>query len=850
MHRSSATLLLALALAQATDAIGPSAPHRSSSLALTPDGRLLAVANPDSDSLTLLDTASLQVVAEVPVGRSPRAVSIDPAGARAFVTGRLDDSLTVVDLVRWRVVGSRQVEDEPAGVVADAGGRVYVAASGAGRLLAYDARGLSLLAAVDTEPSPEALALTADGRTLLVTHSASGRLTVMDAETLSVRRVIATTGDANLATAVTLDEAAGLAYLPATRANASNPALLFDTTLLPIVAVVDVAAGRELPQRRIAIDIADRPASRPAAALLAAGRLWVVHAGSGDLSVIDLATGRAITHLDVGENPTGIVLAPDGATAYVHASLDGAVTAIDVATLSVRAVAPVTRSPLPVAVHRGKVLFHSSRPTALARDRWISCAGCHPDGKSDGRTWSFPDGPRNTPSLLGVRDTLPVHWSGDLDELQDVEATVRGLQAGTGLAPGPSNCEPACDQAPPNAGRSRDLDDLAAFMRSLRPLRSPHLVSGALGLEAQRGHEVFLRPETGCSGCHPVPLYTDRQRHDVGTGDGVGERKGPAFDTPSLGSLHESAPYLHDGRAATLEDVLTTHNPGDRHGRTSQLDAGELADLVAFLRALPFGVQADECVPDGETLCLLAGHLRARAVYTDPRDGVRRAARAVRLADGGGGFTFFDPEALDVTVKALDPRPLAPAALWVFAGSLTSVPWELTVSVPGEAATHTFPSHQPGCGALDARTFPARAEGAAVPAPPSGSPPASSAGEPATGACSPTPTALCLLGDRFRVEASWRNPRDGTSGTARALPLRDRSGFFSFLDRGNPEVAVKLLDGRGVNGAFWLFDGRLTDVEYELAVTDTVTGARRVYARAAGDLCGGMDLAAFAEGRR
>jgi YVTN family beta-propeller protein len=842
------SLLIPLGLGVTGDA---EATMRSTTLAVTPDGGLLAVANADAGSLTLLDTTTLAVLAEVPVGRSPRAVALDAAGERAFVTGRGDDSLAVVDLVRWRAVARRSVDREPGGVVAGMDGRVYVAATGAGRVLVYEARTLAPLGIVATEPAPDGLALAGDGRTLYVTHASTGQLTLVDTATLAVRRVIATTSDVTLAGAATLDEPAGRAYVPATRANSVSPALVFDNTLLPIVDVFDLAGGQQRPQERIAIDLADRPASRPSDVLLAGGRLWVVHAGSGDLSVIDLATGRAVGHLDVGENPTGIVASPDGVTVYVHAALDGMVRVVDAATFSMRTVVPVTRSPLPATVHRGKVLFHTSRPPAVARDRWISCAGCHVDGRADRRTWAFPDGPRNTTSLLGVRDTLPVHWSGDLDELQDVETTVRTLQAGTGLAPGASNCEPACDQAPPNAGRSQELDDLAAFMRSLRPRPSPHLVDGGLAADAQRGRSVFARSATGCTTCHPPPLYTDRRRHDVGTGGGAGERKGRDFDTPSLRSLFETAPYLHDGRAATLEDVLTSHNAEDRHGRTSQLGAGELADLVAFLRALPFEPADDECAPDGETLCLLAGHLRARATFTDPRDGSRKPARAVRLADGGGGFSFFDGEALDVVLKSLDSRPLG-SSLWTFAGSLTSVDWEVTVSLPGTAIARTFRAGDAGCGFVDAATLPPPAEpsAATVAAAAAGGGSTTLGGRrsatagPAVG-CAPSPTTLCLLGDRFRVEAAWRNPRDGTGGPARALPLLDGTGFFSFFDRGNPEVAVKVVDGRRMNGSFWLFDGRLTDLEYELVVTDTTTGTRRTYQRPAQSLCGGVDLGAF-----
>ena len=61
---------------------------------------------------------------------------------------------------------------------------------------------------------------------------------------------------------------------------------------------------------------------------------------------------------------------------------------------------------------------------------------------------------------------------------------------------------------------------------------------------------------------------------------------GPAFDTPSLRGVWHTAPYLHDGSAPTLRDVVVTHNPTDRHGHTSHLSEVELQDLVAFLLSL------------------------------------------------------------------------------------------------------------------------------------------------------------------------------------------------------------------------------------------------------------------------
>jgi cytochrome c peroxidase len=74
--------------------------------------------------------------------------------------------------------------------------------------------------------------------------------------------------------------------------------------------------------------------------------------------------------------------------------------------------------------------------------------------------------------------------------------------------------------------------------------------------------------------------------HDVGTGTDPRELLGPAFDTPSLRGLWDSAPYLHDGSAPTLRDVLRARNPADKHGTTSHLTDRQINDLIAYLKSL------------------------------------------------------------------------------------------------------------------------------------------------------------------------------------------------------------------------------------------------------------------------
>lgn len=108
----------------------------------------------------------------------------------------------------------------------------------------------------------------------------------------------------------------------------------------------------------------------------------------------------------------------------------------------------------------------------------------------------------------------------------------------------------------------------------------------------------------------------------------------------------------------------------------------------------------------------------------------------------------------------------------------------------------------------------------------------------------PTGTAVACLGGRFTAEISWRTP-DGATGAGRSTPLASDTGAFWFFDRQNPELLIKVLDGRAVNGHYWVFFGALTNVEYDLTVTDTETGARRTWHNPAGTMASRADIRAF-----
>jgi YVTN family beta-propeller protein len=385
----------------------------------------------------------------------------------------------------------------------------------------------------------------------------------------------------------------GRAYVPHLRSNVTNLGPLFDTTIFPVVSVIDIGSNSHLVGERISlVDGANRALNLPMdlAFSVDGARLYVTGFGSGDLAVVDVAGGSIEAHVDVGEGPRGLALARNGRRAYVSNAISNDLAVVSLATGQRVARVPTTVTPLAANVKKGQRLFFSSRSAGVSTLRWMSCGSCHFDGHHDGRTWLLSSGPRNTTSLRGTRDTRPLHWSADRDEVQDFEHTIRDLQGGDGLIQGGL---PHAPLGPPNAGQSADLDALAAFVNTLRhgpsPFRKP---DGTLTAAARRGKRVFERDDVGCAACHPSPRFTDSAmvtpfvKHDVGTGGRRMEMLGSAFDTPSLRGLWDSAPYLHDGAARTLRDVLTSRNGNDRHGTTSHLGAQEIDDLITYLMSL------------------------------------------------------------------------------------------------------------------------------------------------------------------------------------------------------------------------------------------------------------------------
>jgi YVTN family beta-propeller protein len=466
---------------------------------------------------------------------------------------------------------------------------------------------------VAVDANPQALAVTADSKTLLVACDATGpaarRVCLVDVETgkttfrsvmgSSNLRGIAVDPQGKYALAVHL---VPKSHLPSTQieqgwvftnaisflslegppctvtlpldlrtegfANPEGVAITPDGSKAYVAhAGADVVSVIDLRALITAVEAAKRDAAKSQGA----NRAPVYPTDPTNIMVDDLSLTRRYvrTRIPVGANPRAIAVSPDGRLVAVANRLDDSVSLIDTTTDAVTETISLVRAgDRPVQGEdklflEGERLFHSGR---LSFSGQFSCASCHPDGHADGLNWDLPaDGFNNfhnTKSLLGNASTAPYGWLGTSPTLRDrFTGTLRHLF-----------------QHEPTESETTALE---AY---LLQLRYPDRVAdpAAEHLPGIAGGKSLFEGAAGCALCHSGPKHTDRQLHDVGTGsDGETE-----FDTPALERISTTTPYLHDGRAATLESVLTRHNAAGLHGRAAEMSAGQLADLVEYLKSL------------------------------------------------------------------------------------------------------------------------------------------------------------------------------------------------------------------------------------------------------------------------
>lgn len=590
--------------------------HRGpGTVALSPEG-LLWVLCQSADTIVVVDPQTRRVLHEWAVEAMPWAVAWHPDEAIAYVTCRTADAVLEIDRQTGEIQDRFELRGGPTGV----------AVSADGSLLYVGLHLLDRIATIRISPymryerhwllagnAPEFLRPSPGGGVILASHLLSNPHAPDEPPVMEVSVIGSTDGrivrrhmvvGANAGRDVAFAPDGSFALLAHVRPKNLVPLVQVARGWTSTNAVLFIDLSGDEPPVSLLIDTPNHAYPDPFGVAISpdGGKAYVTSSGADTVTVIDVpALLRVVEevrmnahpdHADdlglsrrfvrgripVGTDPRGLAFGPEGRYLFVANRLDDTLSVIDTRSDTVVDTIPLGPPPRKTALWEGDRLFHTGE---YGFQRGLGCASCHPDEAFDGLVYDLePDGLGidlvENRSLRGLRGTQPFKWNGKNPDL----ATQCGGRAAKWIF--------RTDGMP-----ARDVVKLTIFIKSLQPFPNPYRQPELTPAQA-RGKAVFERTHTNtgrlipvrarCTSCHPPPLYTNHQRADVGTRR-PNDRTN-LFDAAHLMNIFETAPYLHDGSAATLEEIFTIHNRHDLHGITSDLTKEQLNDLIEFLKCL------------------------------------------------------------------------------------------------------------------------------------------------------------------------------------------------------------------------------------------------------------------------
>jgi DNA-binding beta-propeller fold protein YncE len=548
-------------------------------------------ANHTADTVSLVDLARGRVLAEKPCGTRPVAVACSPDGKRAAVSNLWGDTISFFRIGKKTLTADGDMKVGPfprALVFAPDCKTLFVAVAGADAVVAIDVKKRKVTRRWPAPREPRRLALSADGRWLAAASSRSAQVRCWDTRTgnrLWERDIDDGFNLAGLAFTPGGDEVICTHVVrrdfPVTRENIAK-GWVIDSRLTRLARKAE-----EPPFAwQIALDTHGRAVGDPRGGVFSPGGKWFALAGAGthELLILEAAavpwtagdpgdlidpalkTGRKFRRLDLGGRPMTVAF-KDKRHAVVANYLLDAVQIVDVEAGKLVRTIPLGAPSRPGLARRGEALFYDAR---RSHNQWFSCHTCHVDGHTCGLNFDTLNddsygNPKLTPSLRNVANTAPWTWHG---WQKDLGAAVAKSLTETMFGPKPTLDETRA---------------LVAFLKTLRHPPNPRRgKDGSLGAATRRGQALFAG-KARCARCHQGENYTSERNYDVGLeADGSPYR---LWNPPSLLGLYDRGPFLHDGRAKGLDDLLRNHHVPEKLGG-KELTDGERKDLIEFLNSL------------------------------------------------------------------------------------------------------------------------------------------------------------------------------------------------------------------------------------------------------------------------
>ncbi len=585
-------------------------------LDISKDGQTLYVVGQESNELVVVDVESTKILKKMEVGYRPHTVILDQENRYAYVSNQWADNIYRIDLENLTVVDTLRGGAGPAGMVISPDGKhLWCVNSYSNNLSVFDLENLKERRRLVAGNNPVSAAMAPDGNEVYVSSRRSVEvphmthpLTEMTVANTRYQRVTDRRlfQDAYIMETVRVTPSGDLAIATLIRPKNLIPAVQIERGWMMTegLGIIERESGRMV---QLLLDEPNAFFSDPFGLVITPDgkRAFVSHGGVDRITAIDLDEVRRVlaeapdeeledyaNHLGLssryvlgriptGHNPKGMVLSPDGKLLYVAERLNDRIAVIHTESLETLKTIGL-KGPRRITVARhGRQVLNNAKGTFQNQ---YACYTCHPDAHEDGLVYNMAgtDMGRNLANVQTLRDIgdiPPYKWNGKNQTIYKQD----GMRFSTILTRN-------------EAFTHKELDALVAYIITGIP-NPPNLrynPNGELTAAQQRGKEIFYRthdnfgneiPEDNrCQTCHPPPFFTNMEMTDVGT---LAESDDPMkFDVPQLNNIYESPPYLHDGKAQTLEEIWTEYSEFDEHGVANDMMKDQLNDLVEYLKSI------------------------------------------------------------------------------------------------------------------------------------------------------------------------------------------------------------------------------------------------------------------------
>lgn len=576
---------------------------------------VLYITAQDADALLVVDPENESVIKKIHVGRHPHSVIIDKAGKLAYVSNQWSDNVSVVDLQKNEITDTLKTGGGPAGLALSRDGRyLYAVNSYTSNCSVIDLSTGGELFRLTAGNNPTGAGLSPDGKLYITSRRGliapygsplNSEITVLSDST---HRIIdrMNIGSAYLMENIDFTQSGDLAFFTLIRPKNLVPSIQVEQGFMMThgFGIIDKKSGKT---NQLLLDEPNAFYADPFDVVISKDgkKAFITSSGVNCISVVSIDSVRKIIsetpgemlkaysdhpgissryiikRISTGFDPKGLALSPDGRFLYAAEMLEDRIAVIS--TDKLETVKNITLGgPKRLTVpRRGRQLMNNAGHTFQNQ---FSCYTCHPDAHEDGLVYNMASkdmgrNVTNTQSLRDISETAPFKWNGKNLTVYRQD----GIRFSTVLT--------RTEQF-----SYKDLDAITSYIMTgiEYPPNLQYNPDGILTEAQLRGKELFERktdnkgrpiPENNrCVTCHPAPYYTNRKPADVNTlaasDDSI------LFDTPHLNNIYASPPYLHDGRAATLEEIWTIYGTTDKHGMVGDMTKMQLNELIEYLKSL------------------------------------------------------------------------------------------------------------------------------------------------------------------------------------------------------------------------------------------------------------------------